>query len=90
MRITSSGDMLRIDVVDNGVGPGGRRSRERRRGTGLGLANTATRLNHLYGEKHVFETGPVEAGGFAVHLELPLRHSTLIEPRLEELEKAVS
>ncbi len=90
VRITSAGDMLRIDVVDNGVGPGGRRSREKRRGTGLGLANTATRLNHLYGEKHVFETGPVQTGGFAVHLELPLRHSSLADQRLEELEKAVS
>lgn len=90
VRITSAADMLRIDVVDNGVGPGGRRSREKRRGTGLGLANTATRLNHLYGDRHVFETGPVHAGGFAVHLSLPLRHSAQSQPRLEELEEAVS
>jgi two-component sensor histidine kinase len=90
VRITSAADMLKIDVIDNGVGPGGRRSREKRRGTGLGLANTATRLNHLYGEKHVFETGPVQTGGFAVHLALPLRHSTITEPRFDQLEEAVS
>lgn len=90
VRITGAGEMLRIDVVDNGVGPGGRRSREKRSGTGLGLANTATRLNHLYGERHVFETGPVETGGFAVHLSLPLRHSAQVEPRLERLQQAVS
>ncbi len=90
VRITSAADMLRIDVVDNGVGPGARRSREKRRGTGLGLANTATRLNHLYGERHVFETGPVQTGGFAVHLSLPLRHSAQNQPHLEELEQAVS
>ncbi len=90
VRITSAADMLRIDVVDNGVGPGARRSREKRRGTGLGLANTATRLNHLYGERHVFETGPVQTGVFAVHLSLPLRHSAQNQPHLEELEQAVS
>lgn len=90
VRITAAGEMLRIDVVDNGVGPGGKRSREKRRGTGLGLANTATRLNHLYGERHVFETGPVQTGGFAVHLSLPLRHSTAPEQRLEQLEEAVT
>ena len=90
VRITSVGNMLEIDVVDNGVGPGGRRSREKRRGTGLGLANTATRLNHLYGDNHVFETGPVQEGGFAVHLSIPLRHSTQAEPLVKELEQAAS
>jgi signal transduction histidine kinase len=90
VQITSVGNMLEIDVVDNGVGPGGRRSREKRRGTGLGLANTATRLNHLYGDSHVFETGPVEAGGFAVHLSIPLRHSTQAESLVKELEQAAS
>ena len=90
VRITSVGNMLEIDVVDNGVGPGGRRSREKRRGTGLGLANTATRLNHLYGDNHVFETGPVQEGGFAVHLSIPLRHSTQAESLVKELEQAAS
>ncbi|MEO8194485.1 MAG: histidine kinase [Gemmatimonadales bacterium] len=75
--IRSQGDMLHIDVVDDGVGPAARKSRERLRGTGLGLTNTATRLNHLYGEKHTFETGSVGTGGFAVHLSLPLRFASL-------------
>ena len=73
--ITNGGDMLRIQVRDNGVGPSGRKTRESRSGTGLGLANTATRLNHLYGERHTFETGAIQTGGFAVHLSLPLRHA---------------
>src|SRR5688500_5355506 len=77
VRITAAGEMLRIDVVDNGIGPGGRRSREKRSGTGLGLANTHTRQNHLYGDAHVVETGAVQSGGFAVHIALPLRHSTV-------------
>ncbi len=65
-------DMLHIEVADDGVGPSARRSRVKASGTGLGLANTATRLNHLYGERHSFDTGPRPGGGFHVHLSLPL------------------
>jgi two-component sensor histidine kinase len=72
VRMGARGEMLTIDVEDNGVGPSGRKNRERNPGTGLGLSNTATRLNHLYGEKHTFETGVGELGGFRVHLSLPL------------------
>jgi two-component sensor histidine kinase len=91
IRITAAGDRLRLDVIDNGVGPGGRRSREKRQGTGLGLANTATRLNHLYGDAHVFETGAVQSGGFAVHIALPLRHSSVPSAdSVEDLAEAVS
>jgi hypothetical protein len=66
-------DMLEVEVLDDGVGPSARRTRERSRGTGLGLANTATRLIHLYGDDHEFETGPRDGGGFAVKLVLPFR-----------------
>jgi len=72
VRIVTRDDMLYIDVVDDGIGPSARRSREKPRGTGLGLANTATRLIHLYGDRHTFETGPAEKSGFAVRLSLPL------------------
>ena len=68
-----AGDMLAIQVVDDGVGASARRSRERSRGTGLGLANTATRLLHLYGEGHQFEAGARDGGGFAVKLVIPFR-----------------
>jgi signal transduction histidine kinase len=68
-----AGDMLAMQVVDDGVGASARRSRDRSRGTGLGLANTATRLLHLYGEEHQFETGPRDGGGFAVRLLIPFR-----------------
>ncbi len=68
-----AGDMLTMQVVDDGVGASARRSRERSRGTGLGLANTATRLIHLYGDEHQFETGPREDGGFAVRVVIPFR-----------------
>lgn len=68
-----SGETLEIQVLDDGVGPSARRSRERSRGTGLGLANTATRLIHLYGDNHEFEAGPREGGGFSVRLAVPFR-----------------
>lgn len=72
VRMRARGEMLTIDVEDNGVGPTARKTREGSRGTGLGLSNTATRLNHLYGEKYTFDTGVGDAGGFRVHLSLPL------------------
>lgn len=83
-------DKLSIDIVDDGVGLTSRRSRERSRGTGLGLANTATRLNHLYQENHGFETGPGSDGGFTVHLRLPLRlgHSGATPAQSEIVEAA--
>jgi two-component system LytT family sensor kinase len=70
--IHSRDKTLLVDIEDNGVGPSAKRKRDREKGTGLGLANTATRLNHLYGERHIFETGPGSDGGFRVHIELPL------------------
>jgi signal transduction histidine kinase len=74
-----AGDMLAMQVVDDGVGPHARPARERSRGTGLGLANTATRLIHLYADAHQFEAGPREGGGFAVKLLIPFRLRTAPE-----------
>lgn len=71
-----AGDSLEIEVLDDGVGPSARRPRKRARGTGLGLANTATRLIHLYGDRHEFQTGPREGGGFAVRILMPFRLSS--------------
>jgi len=68
-----------MQVVDDGVGANARRSRERSRGTGLGLANTATRLIHLYADAHQFEAAPREGGGFAVKLLIPFRLRTAPE-----------
>lgn len=79
--VRAEGDNLHIDVVDDGVGPSARRSREKPRGTGLGLSNTATRLNHLYGETHRFETGAREGGGFEVRVRIPLKYSDRLPAR---------
>lgn len=84
VRMSANGDMLCIDVEDNGVGPSTRHVRERNRGTGLGLANTATRLNHLYGERYTFETGIGDLGGFRVQLSLPLELARKDEARVVE------
>jgi len=74
-----AGDMLAMQVVDDGVGANARKPRERSRGTGLGLANTATRLIHLYADAHQFEAGPRDGGGFAVKLLIPFRLRTAPE-----------
>ena len=68
-----AGDKLAITIIDDGVGVRARRSRERSRGSGLGLTNTTTRLMHLYGEHHEFESGPRPEGGYAVRITIPFR-----------------
>jgi LytS/YehU family sensor histidine kinase len=67
------GDKLSITILDDGVGVRARRSRERSRGTGLGLTNTTTRLMHLYGDNHEFESGPRDEGGYAVRITIPYK-----------------
>jgi len=47
----------------------------------LGLTNTATRLIHLYGENHEFESGPREEGGYAVRITIPFRLGRLAPAR---------
>jgi sensor histidine kinase YesM len=72
---------LSISIVDDGVGVRARRSRERSRGTGLGLTNTTTRLIHLYGENHEFESGPREEGGYEVRITIPFKLGRLSPAR---------
>ncbi len=61
------GKELLLAVLDNGTG-----GSQGTRGAGVGLANTQARLDHLYGSRHGFESGPQESGGFAVRIRLPL------------------
>jgi two-component sensor histidine kinase len=62
---------LQVEISDDGVGNGGRRSRQRSQGIGLGLVNTSTRLVHLYGEHHRFTYGNRSAGGYSVEIVIP-------------------
>jgi len=75
------GDKLSITILDDGVGVRARRSRVRSRGTGLGLTNTTTRLIHLYGDGHEFESGPRDDGGYAVRITIPFRLGRLSSGR---------
>jgi sensor histidine kinase YesM len=68
VRARRSGDRLHLSVTDNGAG-----NSTHTRGSGLGLANTRARLEHLYGAQQQFEFGPRPEGGFAVHITLPAR-----------------
>ncbi len=66
-------DDLCLEIVDDGMGlqptAGG--------GTGVGLANTRSRLEQLYGSRQSFSLAAVESGGVRVRITLPFR---LLEP----------
>lgn len=66
---TRRGSRLEISVVDDGVGENPRAEHR----DGVGLGNTRARLLSLYGSDHRFEARSPEAGGFAVHIEIPYR-----------------
>lgn len=65
IRAHGSGDMLSIQIKDNGPGLG-ESFRE-----GIGLANTRARLERLYGDAHRFELKNAEEGGLVVDVEIP-------------------
>jgi signal transduction histidine kinase len=62
---------LRIQVRDNGPGLSEHRNPEYLFGKGLGLANTETRLERLYGAAHLFDLRNNPDGGLIVTLEIP-------------------
>jgi two-component system LytT family sensor kinase len=66
------GDSLFIRVRDNGPGLPPNRNPQGLFTKGVGLSNTRTRLEHLYGARQRFELADDPAGGSAVTLEIPL------------------
>lgn len=64
-------NQLVVEISDDGVGSGARRTRQRSRGIGLGLVNTSTRLVHLYGTDHHFTYGNRSDGGYSVKIVIP-------------------
>ncbi|HET6892750.1 MAG TPA: histidine kinase [Pyrinomonadaceae bacterium] len=62
---------LRIQVRDNGPGLPTHRTSENLLKRGLGLANTETRLERLYGSEHLFDLSNKPDGGLVVTMEIP-------------------
>jgi two-component system, LytTR family, sensor kinase len=62
---------LRIQIRDNGPGLSEHRTSENVFKKGLGLANTETRLEQLYGPAHSFNLSNNPDGGLIVTLEIP-------------------
>lgn len=63
------GAQLAIEVANDGQ----RAAADAANGAGIGLANVAERLRHLYGDEQRFEAGWGDDGRFRVRLALPLR-----------------
>jgi two-component system, LytTR family, sensor kinase len=66
LRIWRGGDVLHIDIEDDGVGVGGSSANG-----GFGISSTRERLAALYGDDASFRIGPGTAGGTRVRLQLP-------------------
>ena len=64
------GSMLELEVKDNGVGLSAARLTDFNRGIGLG--NTRSRLQHLYGLSHRFEFRQPPGGGLSVLIAIPV------------------
>jgi two-component system, LytTR family, sensor kinase len=64
------GDVLRLEVTDNGVGVDASRLSDLEHG--VGLSNTRSRLTHLYGERHRFVVMRPPKGGLTVQIDLPV------------------
>lgn len=62
---------LRIQVRDNGPGLSEHRTTDNLFKKGVGLANTETRLERLYGADHLFDLSNNPDGGLIVTLEMP-------------------
>ncbi len=65
------GDALRLRVTDNGPGLGAATGAKLKEG--VGLSNTRSRLNELYGQQGLLELRPGQEGGLTVQIQLPWR-----------------
>jgi signal transduction histidine kinase len=64
---------LRLEVRDNGPGMPMENDRGGGESSGLGLANTRSRLLRMYGDEHHFGIRNVAEGGLVVTLEIPFQ-----------------
>jgi two-component sensor histidine kinase len=72
IRTRRVGTMLELVVQDDGVGLSAARLSDFNRG--IGLSNTRSRLEHLYGSLHRFEFRQPATGGLLVLIAIPLVH----------------
>jgi len=70
VRARINGALLELDVQDNGVGLSAARLTDFNRG--VGLSNTRSRLDHLYGSLHRFEFRQPAEGGLLVCIAIPM------------------
>lgn len=70
VRARRVGAMLELDVQDNGVGLSAARLTDFN--GGVGLSNTRSRLDHLYGSLHRFEFRQPAEGGLLVSVAIPM------------------
>ena len=70
VRARRHGALLELDVQDNGVGLSAARLTDFNRG--VGLSNTRSRLDHLYGSLHRFEFRQPAEGGLLVCIAIPM------------------
>jgi signal transduction histidine kinase len=70
VRAVRTGDMLELEVRDDGVGVPQERVHELAQG--VGLTNTRSRLAHLYGTRHRFAISAPPGGGLSVVIGIPL------------------
>jgi LytS/YehU family sensor histidine kinase len=66
-----AGEVLRLQISDDGEGfQGGQWLSSR---YGIGLSNTKARLQELYGDKHQFKLTANQPAGACVNIEIPFR-----------------
>ncbi len=83
IRASRTGDILRLQVKDNGPGLHGGEATSGRIKEGLGLTNTRARLQQMYGTAHRFDMADVPEGGLQVTLEMPFDTAGLVREREE-------
>jgi two-component system LytT family sensor kinase len=77
IRARQQADQLQVQVKDSGPGLGKNGSGELITKEGIGLTNTRTRMQQLYGDKYRFDMTNAPEGGLVVTLEIPFQLESL-------------